>query len=63
MILVNVTQVAYSNIGGTGSFVVFLKGEQDERTLLIMIGRSEAESIALFLENLKPPRPLTHRFA
>lgn len=60
MIHVNVTQVAYSNIGVAGSFVVFLKGVNDQRTLLVMIGRSEAEAIALLLENLKPPRPLAH---
>ncbi len=56
MIQVTVAQVSLSNMG----FVVFLKGMQDERTLPIFIGGSEAQSIAFFLEGVKVPRPLTH---
>lgn len=57
MIHVTVSQVSfYNNMG----FVVLLRGMTDKRTLPIFIGASEAQSIALFLEHVKAPRPLTH---
>lgn len=56
MIPVKIVQVSLSNMG----FVVFLKGEQDPRTLPIFIGAPEAQSIAVFLDQVVPPRPLTH---
>lgn len=39
---------------------VILKEIHGERTLPIIIGEYEAQSIALGLENIKPPRPITH---
>lgn len=56
MIPVKVVQVSLSNMG----FVVFLQGVNDKRTLPVFIGAPEAQAIALRLENVQPPRPLTH---
>ncbi len=39
---------------------VILKELYGDRTLPIIIGEYEAQSIALGLENIKPPRPITH---
>ncbi len=39
---------------------VILKEMHGDRTLPIIIGEYEAQSIALGLENIKPPRPITH---
>lgn len=39
---------------------VILKEINGERTLPIIIGEYEAQSIALGLENIIPPRPITH---
>lgn len=43
-----------------GTFALILAEEGGKRRLPIIIGSSEAQSIALELENIKPPRPLTH---
>ncbi len=56
MIHVKIAGLSLSNMG----FVVLLRGEQDPRTLPIFIGGAEAQSIALHLEKVKIPRPLTH---
>jgi bifunctional DNase/RNase len=40
--------------------VVILKEKESERYLLIWIGPSEAESIAMRLGDVEPPRPQTH---
>jgi len=42
---------------------IILKEKNGERTLPIVIGEYEAQSIALGLENIKPPRPITHDLA
>lgn len=39
---------------------IILKEKEGTRTLPIVIGEYEAQSIALGLENIKPPRPITH---
>ena len=39
---------------------VILKEMEGERTLPIIIGEFEAQSIAIGLEKIKPPRPITH---
>lgn len=44
----------------TSRFVVILKDEQHNRWLPIVVGSTEAQAIALQLENISPPRPLTH---
>lgn len=40
--------------------VVVLKEKIGDKTLPIWIGLFEAQSIALAMENIQPPRPLTH---
>ncbi len=39
---------------------IILKEQSGERALPIVIGEYEAQSIALALEHLNPPRPITH---
>ncbi len=39
---------------------VLLEGKRDKRRFLMMIGAAEATAIAVPLENITPPRPLTH---
>ena len=56
MILVHVMHVSLSNMG----FVVFLRNGTDKRTLPIFIGAPEAQAIALHLNRVAVPRPLTH---
>lgn len=56
MILVKVEQLFLSNMG----FVVILKGSDDKRAVPIFIGAAEAQSIAIQLQGVKVPRPLTH---
>ena len=43
-----------------GGYAVILKEISGSRRLPIIIGQYEAQSIALELEGIKPPRPLTH---
>ncbi len=45
---------------GGGGYALILKEIAGERRLPIIIGSFEAQHIALELENIKPPRPLTH---
>ncbi|MBM4442705.1 MAG: bifunctional nuclease family protein [Candidatus Rokubacteria bacterium] len=40
--------------------VVVLEGKRDKRTLTMAIGLAEATGIALPLQGVTPPRPLTH---
>ncbi len=56
MIPVKVRGLSLSNVG----FVVLLKAEQDPRTVPIFIGGAEAQSIAIHLDKVEIPRPLTH---
>lgn len=56
MLLVHVTQVSLSNMG----FVILLRSKDDKRTLPIFIGAPEAQSIALHMDHVTVPRPLTH---
>jgi bifunctional DNase/RNase len=41
-------------------FVVILRDDSHHRWLPIVVGSSEAQAIALQMENIVPPRPLTH---
>ena len=43
-----------------GAYALILAEERGNRRIPIIIGTPEAQSIAIFLENLHPPRPLTH---
>ncbi len=56
MIAVKIEQLFLSNVG----FVVLLKGDVDPRALPIFIGAAEAQSIALWINSVKVPRPITH---
>ena len=43
-----------------GAYALILAEENGNRRIPIIIGTPEAQSIAIFLEDLHPPRPLTH---
>lgn len=43
-----------------GAFAVILEDAAGKRQLPILIGYNEAQSIAIALEHITPPRPLTH---
>jgi len=58
MIPVEVVNSFLVNMGK--EFVILLKSKVDERTLPISIGQLEAQSIAIALNKLPFPRPLTH---
>jgi bifunctional DNase/RNase len=51
--------MTYSQVQA-GAYALILKEENGKRRVPIIIGTPEAQSIAIFLEGLKPPRPLTH---
>lgn len=44
----------------SGAYALVLAEESGERRIPIIIGPVEAQAIAIQLEGLKPPRPLTH---
>ncbi len=44
----------------SGAYALVLVEENGERRIPIIIGPVEAQAIAIQLEGLKPPRPLTH---
>ncbi len=58
MISVKVDQLVLSNVG----FVVVLKSLEpnEKRSLLIFIGPAEAQAIAIRINEMQVPRPLTH---
>jgi uncharacterized protein len=58
MVRVKVERVTLDT--ATSRFVVILKDEKMNRWLPIVVGSTEAQAIALQLENIAPPRPLTH---
>lgn len=58
-IKLNVLGISYSQTQ-TGAYALVLTEEQGERRIPIIIGGFEAQAIAIQLEGLKPPRPLTH---
>lgn len=60
MIEVSVNGIFLTQTQASG---IILKEQNGKRTLPIVIGEYEAQSIALALENLKPPRPITHDLA
>ena len=60
MIEVHVNGIFLTQTQASG---IILKEKNGERTLPIVIGEYEAQSIALGLENIKPPRPITHDLA
>lgn len=58
-IKLNVLGISYSQTQ-SGAYALVLAEEDGERRIPIIIGAFEAQSIAIQLEGLKPPRPLTH---
>jgi len=49
-----------TNPASGGAYALILKEVSGSRRLPIIIGAAEAQSIALEMEGIKPPRPLTH---
>ena len=61
MNLIKLNIVGYSHSEfQQGAFALILSEEKGKRNLSIVIGACEAQSIAIGLENIKVPRPLTH---
>lgn len=58
-IRLSVLGISYSQTQ-SGAYALVLAEEGGERRLPIIIGGFEAQAIVIKLENLKPPRPLTH---
>ena len=58
-IKLNVLGISYSQTQ-SGAYALVLTEEEGERRIPIIVGGFEAQSIAIQLEGLKPPRPLTH---
>ncbi len=59
MIKLNVLGISYSQTQ-SGAYALILTEESGDRRIPIIVGGFEAQSIAIELEGLKPPRPLTH---
>ena len=51
--------ITYSQIQN-GAYALVLAEENGDRRIPIIIGTAEAQSIAIRLEHLTPPRPMTH---
>jgi len=58
-IKLKVLGISYSQTQ-SGAYALVLMEEQGERRIPIIIGGFEAQSIVIKIENLEPPRPLTH---
>lgn len=58
-IKLNVLGISYSQTQ-SGAYALVLSEESGDRRIPIIIGGFEAQAIAIQLEGLKPPRPLTH---
>lgn len=58
MIEVTVAQLGLDR--NTNSPVVILREKEGQRVLPIWIGPAEASAIAMELQGIKPPRPMTH---
>ncbi|HBK71127.1 MAG TPA: hypothetical protein DDZ39_05625 [Flavobacteriaceae bacterium] len=60
LVRLNIKGISYSQTQ-SGAYALVLSEVDGERTLPIIIGSFEAQSIAIALEKeIKPPRPLTH---
>jgi len=58
-VALKVMGISYSQTQ-TGAYALILSEENGERRIPIIIGGFEAQAIVIKLENLEPPRPLTH---
>lgn len=59
LIKLKVIGISYSQTQ-SGAYALILAEENGERRIPIIIGGFEAQAIVIKLENLEPPRPLTH---
>jgi bifunctional DNase/RNase len=59
MVQLQILGITYSQVQA-GAYALILAEVNGKRRVPVIIGTSEAQSIAIFLEGLKPPRPLTH---
>jgi bifunctional DNase/RNase len=59
MIRLRILGITFSQVQA-GAYALILAEEGGKRRIPIIIGTPEAQSIAIFLEGLNPPRPLTH---
>jgi len=60
LLKLNIKGISYSQTQ-SGAYALVLSEEEGTRTLPIIIGAFEAQSIAIALETeIRPPRPLTH---
>jgi len=58
-IKLNVSGLSFSQTK-SGAYALFLSEDKGERRIPIIIGGVEAQSIAMKMENIESPRPLTH---
>ena len=58
-IKLNVLGISYSQTQ-SGAYALVLSEEEGDRRIPIIVGGFEAQAIAIELEGLTPPRPLTH---
>ena len=56
---VTVLGISYSHLQ-QGAYLLVLAEEGGTRRVPVVVGTAEAQSIAIRLENLQPPRPMTH---
>ncbi|MDR1526383.1 MAG: bifunctional nuclease family protein [Dysgonamonadaceae bacterium] len=61
MIRLKIVGLTFSQVQA-GAYALILAEEEGSRRIPIIIGTPEAQSIAIYLEGLNPPRPLTHDF-
>ncbi|MDR2805161.1 MAG: bifunctional nuclease family protein [Dysgonamonadaceae bacterium] len=61
MVQLKIVGLTFSQVQ-TGAYALILAEEGGSRRVPIIIGTPEAQSIAIYLEGLNPPRPLTHDF-
>ena len=60
LVRLDISGISYSQTQN-GAYALILNEQEGERQLPIVIGASEAQSIAIALEKeIQPPRPLTH---
>ncbi|MDL2243246.1 DUF151 domain-containing protein [Bacteroidales bacterium OttesenSCG-928-J19] len=59
LIKLRILGVTFSQVQA-GAYAILLAEEDGPRRIPIIIGTPEAQSIAIHLEGLTPPRPLTH---
>ncbi|KAA6301389.1 MAG: hypothetical protein EZS26_002478 [Candidatus Ordinivivax streblomastigis] len=59
MIALQVLGITFSQVQA-GAYALILAEMEGNRRVPVIIGTPEAQSIAIYLEKLNPPRPLTH---